>query len=228
MAPLPGDNLIFPAGAARLKNFNDYPSGTVFGSITVSGSGYHFQGNAYQSSTFEVQPNTNVEVNAIYTDTLTIGAGATVTIAAIPGGPHAANSALKPLAADALLPNQPETVAQPTAADTIAPSSSTATTTIAAEPIAASTVLATPVRHIARRHSTGIVGQFIKCYPRCGCHAHGNCRRNSFACAFSGIHPGETNRHGYQSPPTTIAYFFPVRFDGVALDHRKLVGKSSG
>ena len=30
MAPSAGDNLIFPAGAAQLVNFNDYPSGTVF------------------------------------------------------------------------------------------------------------------------------------------------------------------------------------------------------
>ncbi|MGA2061522.1 MAG: LamG-like jellyroll fold domain-containing protein [Thermoguttaceae bacterium] len=144
VAPSSGDNLVFPAGAAQLVDFNDYTSGTAFGSITVSGSGYHFQGNAYKSSTVEVQPSTNVDVSAINTGTLTIGAGATVTIAAIPGGPLAAlmaNSALTPLTADALPPNQPETVAQPTAADTITSSSLNAAA-IAAEPIAASTVLA--------------------------------------------------------------------------------------
>ena len=92
VAPLPGDNLIFPAGAAQLVNSNDYPSGTVFGSITVSGSGYHFQGSAYQASAFEVQANANVEANAIYSGTLNIAAGATLTIAALPGGPLAANS----------------------------------------------------------------------------------------------------------------------------------------
>ena len=84
VAPLPGDNLVFPAGAARMVNFNDYPSGIVFASITVSGSGYHFQGNTHQASMFEVQPNTSVEVNAIYTDTLTIGAGGVLTISPIP------------------------------------------------------------------------------------------------------------------------------------------------
>jgi len=94
-----------------------------------------------------VQPSTNVDVSAINTGTLTIGAGATVTIAAIPGGPLAelmANSGLTPLAIDALSPNQPETVAQPTTAETIAPSTSTDTATTAPAPIAASTAVSTP------------------------------------------------------------------------------------
>jgi hypothetical protein len=91
-----------------------------------------------------VQTNTNVEVNAITTDTLTIGAGSVVTITPIPGGPLAAFFALTPLAIDALLSNQLETVAQPTTADTIASSSLNAVA-IAAGPIAASSVLATLV-----------------------------------------------------------------------------------
>jgi hypothetical protein len=143
VAPSAGDNLIFPAGAAQLENVNDYPSTTVFGSITVSGSGYNFQGNAYQSSMVQVQSNTNVEVNAITTGTLTIGAGSVVTIAPIPGGPLAAYSALTPIATDALPPNQPETVVQPTAADTIVSPSLNATS-ITAEPVAVSTALAAP------------------------------------------------------------------------------------
>jgi hypothetical protein len=86
VAPLPGDNLVFPAVAAQPVNYNDYPSGTAFGSVTVSGSSYHFLGNAYQSSTFEVQPSTNVEVNSIYSGTLTLGAGSVLTISAISPG----------------------------------------------------------------------------------------------------------------------------------------------
>jgi hypothetical protein len=144
VAPIAGDNLIFPAIASQKVNFNDYSSGTVFGSITVSGSGYHFQGNAYQSSMVEVQSNINIEVNAVHSDTLTLDAGATLTIAAIPGGPLAADSALTPLATSALRPNLRKPIAQPTAANTIAPFSSTTTITIAAEPLADSTVLATP------------------------------------------------------------------------------------
>ncbi len=40
--PLPGDNLLFPTGAKQLESVNDYSTTTVFGSITVSGSGYSF------------------------------------------------------------------------------------------------------------------------------------------------------------------------------------------
>jgi hypothetical protein len=91
-----------------------------------------------------VQTGAQLEADSIVTGTLIIGAGATITIAPIPGGPLAANSALTPLATDALPPNQQETVTQPTAANAIASSSSATTITIAAGP-PASTVLAAPV-----------------------------------------------------------------------------------
>ncbi len=133
VAPSAGDNLIFPAGAAQLENFNDYPSGVVFGSVTVSGSGYHFQGNSHQASNFELQPNANVEVNAIYTDTLTLGDGATLTISAIPGGPSA-QSALKPLAGRSLQPISTESVSQATLSDTPVQSSSAVENAVSAEP----------------------------------------------------------------------------------------------
>jgi hypothetical protein len=63
--------------------------------------------------------------NSIATNTLTIGAGAKVTIAPIAGGPLAANSALTPLAASALRPTSRNLIAQPTAANTIASPAST-------------------------------------------------------------------------------------------------------
>ncbi len=44
-APTAGDNLLFPAGAARLSNTNNYTAATSFGSITISGSGYTLAGN---------------------------------------------------------------------------------------------------------------------------------------------------------------------------------------
>src|SRR5882724_3141902 len=45
--PSAGDDLIFPSGVSlRLTNTNDYPSNTVFSSITFLGSGYSLQGNA--------------------------------------------------------------------------------------------------------------------------------------------------------------------------------------
>ena len=34
VAPVAGDNLVFPLGAARMTNRNDFPAGTAFGSIT--------------------------------------------------------------------------------------------------------------------------------------------------------------------------------------------------
>src|SRR5689334_18922752 len=39
--PVAGDELVFPLGAARLSNVNDFPSGTSFGSLTFSGSDYN-------------------------------------------------------------------------------------------------------------------------------------------------------------------------------------------
>ena len=45
-APVAGDDLIFPDGAARLSNTNDFPAGTSFNSITISGTGYALAGNS--------------------------------------------------------------------------------------------------------------------------------------------------------------------------------------
>ncbi len=46
VAPVPGDDLSFPAAAANLINTNDFPSGTTFNSITILGPGYSLAGNA--------------------------------------------------------------------------------------------------------------------------------------------------------------------------------------
>jgi autotransporter-associated beta strand protein len=46
VAPGPGDDLLFPAGAARASAANDFPAGTVFRSLTFSGPGYTVSGNA--------------------------------------------------------------------------------------------------------------------------------------------------------------------------------------
>lgn len=50
VVPQAGDNLEFPAGAARLTNTNDFAAGTGFGSLTFSfgGSGYQIGGNRIQ------------------------------------------------------------------------------------------------------------------------------------------------------------------------------------
>ena len=44
-APVAGDDLVFPAGAARLSNTNNFGNGTAFNSITISGTGYTLAGN---------------------------------------------------------------------------------------------------------------------------------------------------------------------------------------
>ena len=46
VAPVAGDSLTFPAGAARLANTNDFASGTDFVSINFTGAGYSLGGNA--------------------------------------------------------------------------------------------------------------------------------------------------------------------------------------
>ncbi len=47
-APAPGDDLVFPAGAANLSMNNNFAAGTVFNSITVQAAGYTLAGNAVQ------------------------------------------------------------------------------------------------------------------------------------------------------------------------------------
>jgi hypothetical protein len=51
VAPVAGDDLDFPAGAANLLNTNDFPSGTRFNSITIAGAGYTLSGNAMNLTT---------------------------------------------------------------------------------------------------------------------------------------------------------------------------------
>ena len=45
-APVAGDDLVFPNGAARLSNTNNFAAGTSFRSITISGTGYTLSGNS--------------------------------------------------------------------------------------------------------------------------------------------------------------------------------------
>ena len=148
IAPIAGDSLVFPAGAARLDNVNDYPAGTVFGSITVSGSGYKITngGNIIPAS-IQVQPDMQLEADKIVTGTLTIGAGAKVTITPIAGGPLAANSTL--IAAYnkcCARQNVNISTSQPTVASTnTTPPTSAATATSPVEPLAASTAFVTPI-----------------------------------------------------------------------------------
>ena len=216
---LPGDNLIFPAGAAQLINFNDYPSGTVFGSVTVSGSGYQFQGNAYQSSTVEVQANTNVEVNAIHTDTLTLGAGATLTIAAIPGGPQAANithldAPCHPMHCGLSSPVKP--VAEPAAA-TYCISHHQPRPYPPPEPLAASTVPAAPAPASSEVASALASSDSISNTVLDAVAAPAAIVADiALPVRLVGSAPARRIDMAYQSPTTAIADLFPARFDGVA------------
>src|SRR5271157_4848037 len=49
-APSPGDDLVFPGGAAQLTNNNNFAANTSFNSMTFTGSsgGYTLGGNAIQ------------------------------------------------------------------------------------------------------------------------------------------------------------------------------------
>jgi len=48
--PRPNDDLVFPAGAAQVDNFNDLTAGTGFNSITLETGGYTLSGNAINLS----------------------------------------------------------------------------------------------------------------------------------------------------------------------------------
>ena len=64
-----GDDLIFPSGVSQLNAVNDYPAGTAFNSILVSGSGYTLTGNAI---------NLQVGLTASASGTTTVGLGITL------------------------------------------------------------------------------------------------------------------------------------------------------
>ncbi len=73
-APSAGDDLVFPGGAARLTNTNNFPSGTNFNTITFNGAsgGYTLNGNAIQLSSGLTASNTSgtniVAVPIVQTD----------------------------------------------------------------------------------------------------------------------------------------------------------------
>jgi autotransporter-associated beta strand protein len=46
VAPVPADDLVFPGGAARTFNTNDFVTGTLFNSITISNGAYTLSGNS--------------------------------------------------------------------------------------------------------------------------------------------------------------------------------------
>src|SRR5262245_51927930 len=68
IAPSAGDDLLFPAGAAKASAVNDFAPGTGFRSLTFSGPGYTVSGNALslQAGNTRTQvPRTNTGSKAI-------------------------------------------------------------------------------------------------------------------------------------------------------------------
>ena len=64
VAPRPGDDLIFPTGAAQTTNNNDFAAGTSFNSIMLRGSGYAITGNAIALTNGIVASNASGAGNA--------------------------------------------------------------------------------------------------------------------------------------------------------------------
>jgi autotransporter-associated beta strand protein len=80
-APTAGDSLIFPSGAVRLVSSNDFPAGTPFQGITISGAGYSLGGNPLTlTGSLQSTYNTGSSVNAI---DMAIAGGSVVSA---PGG----------------------------------------------------------------------------------------------------------------------------------------------
>jgi hypothetical protein len=75
VAPLPGDDLVFPAGALQPENVNDYDPATIFGAISVLGEDYHILNGISSSATIEITAGT-LETSSIICDSLVIGAPA--------------------------------------------------------------------------------------------------------------------------------------------------------
>ena len=93
-APVAGDDLVFPAGAARLSNTNNYANGTAFNSITLSGTGYALAGNrialgatGLASSAVGSANTLSLQLSFAATSTVTVtSATSTVTLSGLISG----------------------------------------------------------------------------------------------------------------------------------------------
>jgi autotransporter-associated beta strand protein len=78
VAPRAGDDLVFPSTAAQLSPVNNFAAGTLFNSITLTGSGYSLSGNAI---TLQAGITNNAGTNAIHLP-ITLKAAQSFTAAA--------------------------------------------------------------------------------------------------------------------------------------------------
>src|SRR5262249_53455930 len=77
VAPVAGDDLVFPATALQYSTNNDFAPGTVSHSISIAGSSYTMAGNAL-ALTAGITPSNTAGVNTIAMP-LTLTAGQTIT-----------------------------------------------------------------------------------------------------------------------------------------------------
>ena len=76
VAPNPGDDLVFPSGAAQLTNVNDFVAGTAFQSIGVTAGGYQISGNSVSLAAGVSADTPNAGVSTL---SLAIGGGGGLT-----------------------------------------------------------------------------------------------------------------------------------------------------
>lgn len=86
LGPMALDSLIFPTGVARLTNTNNFPAGTRFGSLTLSGSGYTLGGDALRldeglNATAAGANTVGFPITFGGFQTLTVGTGSQLTLA---------------------------------------------------------------------------------------------------------------------------------------------------
>src|SRR5687767_13837175 len=83
-APAAGDDLVFPAAAAQQTNNNNFPFSTTFGSITVEGGTYTFNGSPVRiTGGLNVGAGTqtfNLAITLGGAQTFTAATGATATV----------------------------------------------------------------------------------------------------------------------------------------------------
>ncbi len=92
VAPSAGGSLVFPAGASRLTNINDFASNTNFTNITIASAGYDILGNtldldgsiaaAYGSGTSSIGLAIHLEA----TQTIDVGGGGELTLDGVLSG----------------------------------------------------------------------------------------------------------------------------------------------
>jgi autotransporter-associated beta strand protein len=78
-APSAGDDLVFPSGASRLTNHNNFPAGTSFNTVSFSGDGYVITGNNIGATNGITSSVASGESDTLSIN-LVIGSAASVTV----------------------------------------------------------------------------------------------------------------------------------------------------